>query len=464
MSSHRPADYAAASRATLRDTPEVRTSVAAATRTFDAHRAGAYAQIDSDAWRDWMEGVKNHLLTNLDTYLEQAEERLVANGVHVHWAETAEDAHAALARVLDAHGIKRAVKGKSMLTEELEVNRFLEERGVHVRETDLGEYIIQLLEEPPSHIVGPAIHRSVDDCRRLFHKELGTPLDADPDELAAAARQALREDFLSADLGMSGGNFLVAETGTVALIENEGNIRLSTSLPPVHVAFVGIEKLLPRFEDLSGFLQLTSRAATGQPVGNYVSLIQGPRQPGEIDGPTEVHVILVDNGRSRLLADPAAWEALRCVRCGACLNICPVYRQTGGHAYGWAYSGPIGAILAPGLLGLEAAMPLPYASSLCGACEDVCPVRIPFTDILLHWRAQAVEQGLTKKSEGLAMRAFAASTERPGLYAKGADLLRWLPLEMGGRALPVLKDWAGARDMPKPSPKRFADLWKDGIE
>ena len=464
MSGTRPSQYAATAAATLRDKPEVRTSITAATRTFDGHRASAYAEIEVERWRTWMEGVKSHVLTHLGDYLEQAEESLVRNGVHVHWAGTTEDALATLAEIVDAHGIRRVVKGKSMLTEELGVNAFLEHRGVQVRETDLGEYIIQLLEEPPSHIVGPAIHLSVDDCRALFHRELGTPLDASPDALAAAARDALREDFLSAELGMSGGNFLVAETGTVALIENEGNIRLSTSVPPVHVAFVGIEKLLPRFEDLSGFLQITARAATGQPTGNYVSLIQGPRKDGEVDGPTEVHVILVDNGRSRLLADDEAWEALRCVRCGACLNICPVYRQTGGHAYGWAYSGPIGAILAPGLLGLEEAMPLPYASTLCGACEDVCPVRIPFTDILLHWRELAVERGLTPRSESFGMRAFAAATERPGVYGIGASLLRRLPLEMGGRALPVLRNWTAERDLPKPSPKRFAKLWKEGIE
>jgi L-lactate dehydrogenase complex protein LldF len=410
-----------------------------------------------------MEGVKNHLLTHLADYLEQAEEQLTRNGVHVHWAGTGDEALAALGDVVDAHGVGGVVKAKSMLTEELGVNAFLEQRGVRVRETDLGEYIIQLLGEPPSHIVGPAIHRSLEDCQALFHRELGTSPDATPDELAGAARDALRSDFLSADLGISGGNFLVAESGTVALIENEGNIRLSTSVPPVHVAFVGIEKLLPRFEDLSGFLQLTSRAATGQAIGTYVSLIQGPRRADESDGPTEVHVILVDNGRSSLLADDTAWEALRCVRCGACLNVCPVYRQTGGHAYGWAYSGPIGAILAPGLLGLENAMPLPHASSLCGACEDVCPVRIPFTDILLHWRHQAVERGLASTTEGLAMRAFAGLTERPRLYGAAARALRHLPIEVGGSALPVLRNWTAERELPKPSVRRFAQLWKDGI-
>jgi L-lactate dehydrogenase complex protein LldF len=464
MNTPRPSDYAAAAAATLRDQPGVRDAITSATQAFDAHRAAAYAQIDAEAWRTWMEGVKSHLLTHLDDYLVQAEDRMVANGIHVHWADTGPDALAALDGIVRSHGVRRVVKGKSMLTEELGVNAHLEAQGVRVRETDLGEYIIQLLGEPPSHIVGPAIHKSVDDCRALFHAELGTPPDATPDELAAAARSALREDFLSADLGISGGNFLVAETGTIALIENEGNIRLSTSVPPVHVALVGIEKLLPRFDDLSGFLQLTSRAATGQPLGTYVSLLQGPRKPDELDGPTEVHVILVDCGRSRLLADDAAWEALRCVRCGACLNICPVYRQTGGHPYGWAYSGPIGAILAPGLLGLEEAMPLPFASTMCGACEEVCPVRIPFTDILLHWREEAVARGLTSSVEELSMKAFATATTRPTLWGLGADALRRIPLDRGGRALPVLGNWTDQRAAPRPSPKRFSRLWKEEIE
>jgi L-lactate dehydrogenase complex protein LldF len=351
-----------------------------------------------------------------------------------------------------------------MLTEELGVNAWLEGRGVHVRETDLGEYIIQLLGQPPSHIVGPAIHLSVDDCRKLFHEVLGTPPDAAPEALAAAARKALREDFLAADLGISGANFLVAETGTIALIENEGNIRLSTSTPRVHVAFVGIEKLLARFSDLSCFLQLTALSATGQAIGNYVSLIQGPRRDGEPDGPDEVHVVLVDNGRTRLLADDHAWEALRCVRCGACLNICPVYRQTGGHPYGFVYSGPIGSILAPGLLGLEEAMPLPFASSLCGACADVCPVRIPIPDLLLYWRERAVEAGLVARTERLGMHAYAEAAIRPAVFHAAGAVLRFVPWEMGGLALPVLGGWTDERVAPKPSRKSFQRLWAEGIE
>lgn len=466
MSRSRPGDYADASRTLLTDRPGVRDAITNATGQSNAHRDHAYAAIDADRWRDWARDVKTHTLRNLDRYLERAEERLSANGVRVHWAESAADVAEILGAVVAEHGIRRCVKGKSMLSEELGVNAALATmgEGVHVRETDLGEYIIQLRDEPPSHIVGPALHLSLADCQALFHDVLDTPVDAPAEVIAAAARQALRQEFLDADLGISGGNFLVAETGTVALIENEGNIRLSTSLPKVHVALVGIEKLLPTLDDLAGFLQLTARAATGQTVGNYVSLIQGPRRPGEPDGPDEVHVVLVDNGRSNLLADDAAWEALRCVRCGACLNICPVYRQTGGHAYGWAYSGPIGAILAPGLLGLEEAMPLPYASSLCGACADVCPVRIPIPDLLVYWREEAVRRGLVPKSEGLGMKAYAAAATRPAVFKGMTGLLRHLPIEAGGRALPVLKDWADSREMPKAEGKTFGARWKEGIE
>ncbi len=464
MSDATPSGYARATRDLLRDQPGVRSAITKATTESNHHRDDAYAQVDIDAWRDWARDVKTHVLTNLEDYLVQAEDALVANGVRVHWAEGAEDTLDILRTIAHDNGVRRVVKGKSMLSEELGVNRGLEADGIHVRETDLGEYIIQLRGEPPSHIVGPALHLSLDDCQALFHDVLETPRDASAEVIAAAARQALRQEFLDADMGISGGNFLVAETGTVALIENEGNIRLSTSLPHVHVALVGIEKLLPTLDDLAGFLQLTARAATGQGIGNYVSLVQGPRQAGEIDGPDQVHVILVDNGRSGLLADDAAWEALRCVRCGACLNICPVYRQTGGHPYGWAYSGPIGAILAPGLLGLEASLPLPYASSLCGACADVCPVRIPIPDLLVYWRERAVEEGLVPKSESLAMKAFSATATRPALFKAMASTLRHLPVEKGGRALPVLKDWAATRDLPDTDGPTFSTLWKRGIE
>jgi len=465
MSGHgTPGGYRQQSAETIRDRPQTRQSVLSGTDRANDHRDHAYADIDSDRWRDWGRDVKTHALTHLDRYLEEAERSLEASGVRVHWAETAADALTVLRGIVREHDVKSVVKAKSMLTEELGVNEHLERLAVHVRETDLGEYIVQLLGEPPSHIVAPVMHLSLDDCRRLFHERLGTPLDGDPETLVAAAREALREEFLAADLGISGGNFLVAETGTVALIENEGNIRLSTSLPRVYVAFVGIEKIVPRFEDLAGFIQLTTRAATGQAIGNYVSFIQGPRTDDEVDGPEEMHVVLVDNGRTGLLADDTAWEALRCVRCGACLNICPVYRQTGGHAYGWTYSGPIGAIIAPGLLGLEKSMPLPYASSLCGACADVCPVRIPIPELLVHWRERAVDAGLTSKVEGIGLAAFAAAAAHPTLYGAGAALLRLAPWQSAGRALPVLGGWMQERTAPEPSPKNFRALWRDGIE
>ncbi len=464
MGDRKPEAYLAESAVLLREHPEMGESVAESSRSFDLRRTDAYAQVPVAAWRNWAREVKNHTLANLHEYLGEAAERLQANGARVHWAVDAREALSVLEAVVEANGVRRAVKAKSMLTEELEVNGFLEALGVRIRETDLGEYIIQLLGEPPSHIVAPAIHRSLEDCQRLFHEKLGTPLDAEPDRLAAAAREALREEFLSADLGISGGNFLVAETGTLALVENEGNIRLSTSLPRVHVAFVGIEKILPRFEDLSGFLQLVARACTGQPIGNYVSLIQGPRRKGEPDGPDELHVVLVDNGRSRLLAEDRAWEALRCIRCGACLNACPVFQRTGGHPYGWAYSGPIGSILAPGLLGLKEGLPLPYASSLCGACADVCPVEIPIPDLLLHWRERAVAEGHVSRWERAAMRGFAMAAERPGLFSAAGSLLRRIPWDLGGKALPVLSSWAEARGPLKPGERSFKELWKGGIE
>ncbi|MGC8904841.1 LutB/LldF family L-lactate oxidation iron-sulfur protein, partial [Thermus sp.] len=411
----------------LREKPGVREAVTGATLHFERNRLKAYAEVPIGEWRERAKAVKDHVLSHLDHYLELAERRLRENGVQVHWAETPEDAHRVLREIVQRHGVKRAVKAKSMLTEELGVNPLLESLGVEVYETDLGEYLIQLLGEPPSHIVGPAIHLSLEEIQKLFHQRFGTPPDAPPEALAQVARRVLREAFLSAELGLSGANFLVAETGTLALMENEGNIRLSTSLPRVHVAFVGLEKLLPRSADLALFLPLTARAATGQRLSTYVSLLQGPARAGE-EGPEEVHVVLVDHGRTALLQDPEAWETLRCLRCGACLNACPVYRQTGGHPYGYVYSGPIGAVLDPGLLGLEEAYPLPYASTLCGACYEACPVKIPIPKLLLAWRHRAVAEGLTPAWEGAAMRAFRKVMESPALYRLFSKGLRGLPL------------------------------------
>jgi L-lactate dehydrogenase complex protein LldF len=446
-------EYRQRARETIAEKPGVRDAVTAAALAFDRQRERAFAEIDGAAWRGWAEQVKDHALTRLADLLEEAEAHLVERGATVHWAETAEDVGRVLESLVARHGARRVVKGKSMLSEELGVNERLERAGVQVFETDLGEYIIQLLGEPPSHIVGPAIHRTLEQIRALFHERFGTPGDASPEVLAGAARRVLRDAFLTAEIGITGCNFLVAETGSVAVMENEGNIRLSSSLPKVHVALVGIEKVIPRWSDLATFLQLTARSATGQRVATFVSVLHGPRGD-ERDGPEEMHVVFVDNGRTRVLADPEAWRTLRCIRCGACLNTCPVYRQTGGHAYGWVYSGPIGAVLAPGMLGLEAAHPLPFASSLCGACAEVCPVRIPIPDLLVEWRRRSVERGLTPWWEQAAMSAYAGAALRPGLFGAAERLLRALPV--------VPPAWTDERGAPRPAPRSFRERWKAG--
>jgi L-lactate dehydrogenase complex protein LldF len=440
--------------------------------TFTMKRAAAFAELpDGEALRDRAREIKEHTIANLDHYLLQLEQSVERLGGHVHWARTGDEACAIILDIARRNQVRRVVKSKSMATEEIELNVALERAGIEAVETDLGEYIVQLANEPPSHILAPAIHKSKADIAALFDEKLGTKNLHEAEEMAAVARQMLRERFRSAEMGVTGANFAVAETGTIVLVENEGNIRLSTSLPRLHVAVVGIEKLIPRFADIAVFLKILARSATGQTMSSYVSFITGTRRAGEVDGADEFHLVLLDNGRTRILADEAKRESLYCLRCGACLNVCPVYQKIGGHAYGSVYSGPIGSIITPPLRGLEQSKDLPFASSLCGACREVCPVRINIPHILLSLRSEWSEGDDEHRPhapliERMAIKVWAWAMKHPRLY-------NWsfrLPARLQG---PLLKDgkferlplaagnWTRNRDFPAIARKPFRALWRE---
>ena len=375
---------------------------------------------------DWQEArsvaaqIKWETINHLDRYLEEFERKVIENGGQVHWAEDAEQARQIILSIARRHGVTKIVKSKSMVTEEIHLNDALEAAGIRTLETDLGEYICQLRHEPPYHIITPVMHLTKADIAETFHEKFGTPVSATAEELAGIARQKLRQDFLTAEMGITGANFLVADTGMVAITENEGNARLSVSLPKVHVAITGIEKLVPRFEDLALLWPLLSTSGTGQAVTAYNSLIGGPRRDNEPDGPEEFHVILLDNGRTHLLADAEQRDALHCIRCGACLNACPVYKTIGGHSYGTTYQGPIGSVITPHLRGAEEWSHLPYASSLCGACTDVCPVRIDLHHHLLHNRRNAVTKKFDKPLQRLAFKVWLWAMQSESRYRLAA--------------------------------------------
>jgi L-lactate dehydrogenase complex protein LldF len=418
---------------------------------------------DAERLRDEARRAKLDTLRDLPARLEEFESRLQANGVSVHWASTGADANQIVVEIARQHDVRLVAKSKSMVSEETHLNAALEAAGLEVVETDLGEYIVQLAGDRPSHIVAPIIHMSRADVGRVMHEQLGTALSDDPATLGRYARERLREVFLRAEMGITGANFGVVETGTICLVTNEGNGRMVTALPRVHVVMMGIEKLIPTMQDLDRFLKLLARSATGQKLSVYTSLVNGPRRQGDDCGPDAVHVILIDNGRTAVMAGESA-EILGCIRCGACMNACPVYTRIGGHAYGDTYPGPVGAVLTPGLRGTAGFEDLPGASSLCGACRDVCPVRLDIPRMLLHLRHETSASSAPTWLSA-AMRAFGAVVARPALYRMATRVARvalrararagWLTSLPGPGAA-----WTSARDLPAPAAHTFQSAWR----
>ena len=434
----------------LKDSP-LRAAMKQAADTFGTKRADAFAPVeDLEALRDRASAIRDDVLANLPMYVDRFVASATRAGAAVHRAKDASEAREIIAKVLSERGAKRIVKGKSMVSEEVDLNSHLEAAGMEVVETDLGEYIIQMEGETPSHIIVPAIHKNRRQVGRLFADRLGVPYTEDPQALTKIARKALREKFLSADAGVSGANFAVADTGSLVLVTNEGNGRMVTTVPPLHVAILSVEKMLPSLADLPAFLRLLPRSATGQTITSYVSVITGPRKAGDATGAKELHIVLLDNGRTEILAGESR-DILKCIRCGACMNVCPVYRMVGGHAYGWTYPGPMGLVLTTLLTGMRKSHPLVDASTLCGACVEVCPVRVPLVELILGLRRRKVRDRFSDPRERLGMEAFGKAAAKPALFALGQRL--------AGRFWPVVralggKDVAGRMPAPAKTPFR----------
>lgn len=433
---------------------------------FPEKRAIAVRRLpEFEQLRDQGRDLKNHILEHLDLYLEQFESKVIATGGHVHWARTAEDANQIILDICQQVDAKTVTKGKSMVTEEIGLNDFLEQNGVQPIETDLGEYILQLRDDHPSHIIAPAIHLNVEDVSTAFHAHHHRPKSTDPAVLMQEAREILREKFVTADVGITGANFCVAETGSTIIVTNEGNGDLTQTLPKTHIVVTSIEKVVPTLEDMTLFLRLLARSATGQEFSVYNTLSTGPRREDDKDGPENFHVVLVDNGRSEMIGSEFQ-DMLRCIRCSACMNHCPVYESVGGHSYGWVYPGPMGSVLTPQMIGIEKGGLLPNASTFCGQCESVCPVKIPLPKLMRHWREDEFQKHLQPKAArfGLAWWAFLA--KRPTLYKLSMRIANRLIKILAGKRgkikqLPLARGWTDWRDLPAPQGKTFMQAWKE---
>jgi L-lactate dehydrogenase complex protein LldF len=435
---------------------QLRGALRHATSLFGKRRLEAARSLSN--WEDLRtqaRAIKDEVLLHLDRYLETFTANAEKRGAVVHWARDAAEANEIIRGLARERNARTIVKSKSMTTEETHLNDALEAEGMQVVETDLGEYIIQLAHETPSHIIAPAIHKTKGQIAELFTSTLGMPPTDDVAQLTSTARATLRDRFAAADVGISGVNFGIAETGTIVIVENEGNIRLTTSLPRVHIAVMGIEKVIPRFADLDIFLKLLPRSGTGQRLTTYQSFITGTKRNASDEGPEELHIVILDNGRSRMLAHPVTRQSLACIRCGACLNACPVYQQVGGHAYGSVYPGPIGSVITPQLIGIEKTAQLPYASSLCGACREVCPVKIDIPRLLLHLRAEIATSPKGSAMERIAFKVWARVMMSPSLYKLGARAGRMMQ-----RVMPLSRAWTSGRDLRPIERQSFRDLWK----
>ncbi|HEY4112550.1 MAG TPA: lactate utilization protein B [Rhizomicrobium sp.] len=464
-----PREFREQSRAALAD-PGLKMALSRLKTHFALGRAKAVARYGGD-WEELREhgrAIRDHAVTHLDTLLETFERNVVAQGGHVHWARDAAEARDIVLAILREADARKVIKGKSMVSEEIGLNPFLEANGIAPIETDLGEYIVQLRREPPSHIIAPAFHLNKEDVADTFR---AAHADLDPQrhlvertELVGEARRVLRAQFETADAGITGANFLTAQEGAGILVTNEGNGDLSRLLPKTHIVVTGIEKVVANLDDAAVLLRLLTRSATGQDISSYVTVMLGPRRTGESDGPENFHVVLVDNGRTRLIGTEAE-ETLRCIRCAACLNHCPVYAAVGGHAYGATYQGPIGAALNPNLMGIAAAHHHPKASTFCGRCAEVCPVKIPLPKIMRHWRAREYASGLAPKPAVMGLSLWAFAAKRPKLYralaSTAARALHAIARDGRVHSLPLLLGWFAVRDLPAPQGKTFTQIWNE---